>query len=65
MLREKIKKLNEMGLTVTSIAKGAGVDNSLISKWIKGEKDVSQNTENKLTIWFENFKQEIKEVCGD
>ena len=63
MLREKIK--NEMGLTVTSIAKGAGVDNSLISKWIKGEKDVSQNTENKLTIWFENFKQEIKEVCGD
>ena len=61
-MKEKIQILIDNGLTVVSIARATGIDNSQISKWLKGNKTISETNEQKLRDWLEDFKKLIADL---
>lgn len=61
-MKEKIQILIDNGLTVASIARATGIDNSQISKWLKGNKTISETNEQKLRDWLEDFKKLIVDL---
>lgn len=58
LLQQQLHTLHELGMTYASIAKIAGVDSSVISKYASGKSNSTPETEQKIA----NAIQTIKEV---
>lgn len=61
-MKEKLKKLTDLGITATAIAKGIGCGRSTISNWINGNRNINQENEQKLQEWIDKFKKEIADI---
>ena len=61
-VRERIQRLVDLGVTRTAICKGTGLDNSMITRWLKGERDLKEANERKIAAWLEEFKKQVSEI---
>lgn len=61
-MKEKLKKLTDLGVSVTTIANGIGVSRGAVNNWLSGARNISEENEMKLWKWLDRFKAEIAEV---
>lgn len=59
-LRNKLKKLLEMGFTQKSITNRLGLSKTTISYFLKKERELGKKSEKKLIQVIEDIKEEIK-----
>lgn len=59
---EKLRRLNELGVTAATIAKGIGCGRSTISNWINGNRNLNAENEERLREWLEKFKAEVADL---
>ena len=64
-IKEKLQFFIDNGLSISYIAKKMGVNYSTLSKWLKGQKNISRKNEELVLITLqnivENFQQELEE----
>ena len=61
-MRELIQKLVDNGLTVVSISRATGIENSCLSKWLKGGRTISAEKEEILRNWLKEYKAFVEET---
>lgn len=61
-MRELIQKLVDNGLTISSIARATGMRVDYISRWLKGDRNISAEKEEILRQWVESYKKAISEL---
>lgn len=61
-MRERIQKLVDLGVTRTALCKGTGLENSMITRWLKGERDLKEENEKKVAAWLEEFKKQVADI---
>lgn len=59
---EKLRRLNELGVSAAVVARGIGCGRATISNWLNGNRNLSEENERKLREWLEKFKQDIAEL---
>lgn len=64
-IKEKLQFFIDNGLSISYIAKKMGVNYSTLSKWLKGQKNISRKNEELVLITLqnivENFQQKLEE----
>lgn len=60
MLQKKLQTLVEMGFKCSTISREAGVDNSDVARWLKGERTLSEKRQAKLQVWLDDFCERLK-----
>ena len=58
----KLRFLDSIGVTRTSMANEIGVAKSTVNAWINGIKGISASNEVKVEAYLENFKNKIIET---
>lgn len=61
-MKEKLKKLTELGISAAAIGRGIGCGRATVTNWINGGKNISEENEWKLKAWLEDFKRKIAEI---
>jgi len=61
MLKTYLNSLISLGITPTAIANQAGVDSSLLRKYLRGERNLSDPTILKLQTYLSRVKQVTQE----
>ena len=59
---EKLKRLDEIGIQRTTIAKGMGVSQQVVSMWANGQRRPSRESEERFYTWLNKFKASIAEI---
>ncbi len=59
---ERIKRLNELGVTKKTIAEGSGISQTTISNWCRGVKYPSRENEARFELWLSEWKESIISV---
>lgn len=62
MLREKVQKLVDLGVTRMSISKYTGISDNMIGKWLRGQRNLSETNEIKVQEWLDYFKGEVNNI---
>lgn len=60
--KAKAQKLVSLGVTQSAMCRGAKLNDSTISKWLKNERNLSEATEKKVAAWIEEFKKQVAEL---
>lgn len=64
-IKEKLQFFIDNGMSISYIAERMGVNYSTLSKWLKGQKNISRKNEELVLITLqnivENFQQELEE----
>ena len=61
-IKERIKKLTEIGFPLSTLANQIDVHYTTISKWLSGERKISNKMEQKIKAGLENLKKKIEEI---
>lgn len=61
-MKEKLQTLNDIGIQRTTIAKGMGVSQQIVTMWANGSRRPSKENEERFYTWLEKFKKEIAEI---
>lgn len=61
--REKLNALVQLGVSAAKI--GEPLHRSTISKWLKGERNLSQENEELIERALFNFKQKVNEILKE
>lgn len=56
-MKERILRLVDLGVTRSTICRATGIDNSLLTKWLKGDRNLKEENEEKIAAWLEEFKK--------
>lgn len=56
---EKLKKLQELGISYAAIASNIGVTRQAVSAWATRVKDPNAINVEKFNKWLEEFKEEV------
>jgi transcriptional regulator with XRE-family HTH domain len=59
LLKQKIEYLLSLGFTQAAIARNANINAVNLNKWLKGERPLSREAEQKLTAWLEKIKKDF------
>ena len=62
MVKHKIKRLVDLGVTQAAIANGTGVSKNIICRWLGDQRDLKEENERKIAAWLEEFKQQVAEL---
>ena len=64
-IKEKLQFFIDNGMSISYIAEKMGVNYSTLSKWLKGQKNISRKNEELVLIALqnivENFQQKLEE----
>jgi len=64
-IKEKLQFFIDNGISISYIAEKIGVNYSTLSKWLKGQKNISRKNEELVLIALhnivENFQQKLEE----
>lgn len=62
LLKLKIQALTDMGLTIEGISKSVGIKATNIYKWVRGERNLNDETADKLEEWLQEFAAKVSEL---
>lgn len=57
-LKEECQKAIDCGMSMRFLARKIGHDHSTLSKWLHGERNISNEIQNKLIIVLRNLKEQ-------
>lgn len=64
-IKEKLQFFIDNGMSISYVAEKMGVNYSTLSKWLKGQKNISRKNEELVLITLqnivENFQQKLEE----
>ena len=61
-MKERILRLVDLGVTRSTICRATGIDNSLLTKWLKGDRNLKEENEEKIAAWLEEFKKQVADI---
>lgn len=61
-LREKCQRAIDTGISIRSLARKINYDNSTLSKWLRGEKNISDEVKNKLILALQDLKEQWNHI---
>lgn len=61
-MRERIKRLISLGVSQTAICNSTGISNTMISRWLKGDRELREENEKRVAAWLEEFKKQVAEI---
>lgn len=61
-LREKCQKAIDTGISIRSLARKIDYDNSTLSKWLRGERNISDEVKDKLTLVLQDLKEQWNHI---
>ena len=61
-LKEECQKAINAGIPIRFLARKIEYDNSTLSKWLRGEKNISENIQEKLTIALRELKEQWNNI---
>lgn len=61
-LREECQKAIDAGIPIRFLARKIDYDNSTLSKWLRGEKNISDRIQNKLTLALQDLKNQWNNI---
>lgn len=61
-LREECKKAISTGISIRFLARKIEYDNSALSKWLRGEKNISEEAQNKLILALQDLKKQWNDI---
>ena len=61
-LREECQKAINTGIPIRFLARKINYDNSTLSKWLRGEKNISDGIQNKLILALQDLKRQWNDI---
>lgn len=61
-LREECQKAINAGIPIRYLARKIEYDNSTLSKWLRGERNISEKIQNKLTLILQELKEQWENI---
>ena len=61
-LREECQKAIDAGISIRFLARKIDYDNSTLSKWLRGEKNISDRIQNKLILALQDLKEQWNNI---
>ena len=61
-LREECQKAINTGISIRYLARKIEYDNSTLSKWLRGERNISEKIQNKLTLVLQELKEQWNNI---
>ena len=61
-LREECQKAINAGISIRYLARKIEYDNSTLSKWLRGEKNISEKIQNKLILTLQELKEQWEKI---
>ncbi len=62
---EKLQYCKNNGLSITFIAKEAGLSPATLTKWLRGEKGITHKNEKLIELTLQNIVKRLYENVGD
>lgn len=62
MLKEKVEKFLDVGVSLKSIAAFSNIHYSTLSKWINGTRELTEQNKEKVSIALQNIVKELTDV---
>lgn len=61
-LREKCQRAIDTGISIRSLARKIDYDNSTLSKWLRGNRNISEEIQNKLILALQDLKKQWEDI---
>lgn len=61
-LREECQKAIDAGISIRFLARKIDYDNSTLSKWLRGEKNISNRIQDKLILALQELKEQWEDI---
>jgi len=61
-LREECQKAINAGIPIRYLARKIEYDNSTLSKWLRGERNISEKIQNKLVLTLQELKEQWEDI---
>lgn len=61
-LREECQKAIDAGIPIRFLARKIDYDNSTLSKWLRGEKNISNRIQDKLILALQDLKEQWNNI---
>ena len=61
-LREECQKAIDTGISIRFLARKIDYDNSTLSKWLRGEKNISNEVKDKLILVLQDLKEQWNHI---
>lgn len=61
-LREECQKAIDSGMSMRFLARKIGHDHSTLSKWLHGERNISDKIQNKLILALQDLKKQWNDI---
>lgn len=64
LLKLKVKTLIAMGIKLDAISKGISVNGTSLYKWMRGERNLNNDTAAKVEQWIQDFAARACELAN-
>lgn len=61
-LKEECQKAIDAGISIRFLARKIDYDNSTLSKWLRGEKNISDRVQDRLILTLQDLKNQWKNI---
>lgn len=61
-LREECQKAVDAGIPIRFLARKIDYDNSTLSKWLRGERNISDRIQDKLILVLQDLKEQWEDI---
>ena len=62
MLKEKVEKFLDIGVSLKGIAAFSGIHYSTLSKWINGSRELTKQNKEKVSIALQSIVKELTDI---
>ena len=62
MLKEKVEKFLDIGVSLKGIAAFSGIHYSTLSKWINGSRELTEQNKEKVSIALQSIVKELTNI---
>lgn len=62
MLKEKVEKFLDIGVSLKGIAAFSDIHYSTLSKWINGSRELTEQNKEKVSIALQNIVKELTDI---
>ena len=62
MLKEKVEKFLDVGVSLKSIAAFSGIHYSTLSKWINGSRELTEQNKEKVSIALQSIVRALTDI---
>ena len=62
MLKEKVEKFLDVGVSLKGIAAFSDIHYSTLSKWINGSRELTKQNKEKVSIALQNIVKELTDI---